>query len=714
MANEVDTVAQWLLDHKNEAGSQEYVEMAKRFRALDAQTPADSQPTARRDPYSASDTVGRIGTNALLGIPDLAVGATNALRRYAGTPEDKYPSAMLRSALGIQERPSNAGITRSLSEDAVSALFGGGGVGAIKAIQAAPTIGKAVWPAVKSLLAQTVAPTVVSQIGGEAGKIGAEMAGLDPQTGALAGSIIGGHATGAAPQAYDKYSHNWYAARAKPDAGNIDMAMERMGGRATPGMLGNSRIQDLERGLGSSSGGHELVEGPRQAAHDVIGAALERAAAERGRTAESPGTTTSEVVTPGTIGDRVKTIAADTAERLRQGSDDAQTRLTERVGRDTPVPLRPLLQTGERVLEPGSGLGPTDRINIEHRLGPALERLLLRDTNEPGDPAIMFNPDTGRPTTESPMIGHNGGPRMTPRGTVDRGSPAAPYADVKGYRTELGQSIDNPSTGRLGPAAQLYAPTTEAMRVTAERRGVPRQDFENAMERTRQVETETPDSLGGPVGDYNTLADIANKKSLDAYQFLKEGEQNAADLGTIEATQHPQVPGLMGDILKQIGQEGINNPNLGAAGPRQTATRLENLHPESREILYGDQAPAMEDVTTGARAYNYPTSQTGLNQATGSAADRSSKAINLGTTLGHLGGGGIGGLVGGAVSMFGPAFVNRLRAQGLNSPETLNALRGGEAPPTANIADLAAAMTAAAQAAKERQSIPLPPITVEP
>jgi hypothetical protein len=41
-------------------------------------------------------------------------------------------------------------------------------------------------------------------------------------------------------------------------------------------------------------------------------------------------------------------------------------------------------------------------------------------------------------------------------------------------------------------------------------------------------------------------------------------------------------------------------------------------------------------------------------------------------------------------------------------------LRGGEAPPTANIADLAAAMTAAAQAAKERQPIQLPPITVEP
>lgn len=669
----------------------------------------------------ALGTTGRVLSSATMGLPDLAAGATNSVLRATGMPELSYPSVALRKVLGIPERPEGTGLTRSLLEDAAAALVGGGGSAIAKAWQAAPTLGKAILPMLGKLGLHTVAPTVGGQAGAEVGKFGAELLKLDPQTGALIGSMLGGIAPGAAPQAYKRYSHDWYADRAKPDAGNIDIAMTRMGGEATPGMLGNSRIQGMERGLGSSSGGHELVEGPRQAAHDVIGAALERAAAARGMTAESPGTTTSDVVTPGTIGDRVRTIAADTAEHLRLGSDEAQGRISRAVGPTTPVPLRPVQQAGETLLRPGSGLGPSERINIEHRIGPALEGLLLRDssgpTGNPGNPnypAIMFNPDTGLPTTESPMLGHNGGPRMTPEGYPDRGSPAAPYADVKGYRTELGRNVENPSTGRLGPAAQLYGPTTEAMRITAERRGVDRQDFNNAMERTRQVETETPDSLGGPVGDYNTLAKIAEKKSLDAYDFIKDAEQNASDLGTIEATGHPQVPGLMGDILKQIGQEGINNPNFGAAGPRQTATRLENLHPESREILYGDQAPAMEDITTGARAYNYPTSQTGLNQATGSAADRSSKAINLGTTLGHLGGGGIGGMIGGAVSMFGPAFVNRLRAQGLNSPETLNALRGGEAPPAANIADLAAAMTAAAQAAKERQPVRLPPVTVEP
>jgi len=195
--------------------------------------------------------------------------------------------------------------------------------------------------------------------------------------------------------------------------------------------------------------------------------------------------------------------------------------------------------------------------------------------------------------------------------------------------------------------------------------------------------------------------DVAVKEPSAAYEYINPGpegggSQNPARLGTLEATQHPAVPGIMGDLIRQLGQETISNPNQGAAGPRQLATALETMHPESRAILAGEQAPALSDVMVGSRAYNYPTSQTGLNRATGGAADRNALAYTIATALGHL-----GGLPAFATAGIMPS-ITALRSAGLNSPATMNALRGGAPPPPLNFADLLAGANATNAALSQR------------
>ena len=666
------------------------------------------------DPYGAFGTGGRIISGAITGAPDILTAIGNAAVRASGPggsfgtmgvdsgvklQEAPYPGQGLNKRMGVPELPPDASLPRRLLEGGGSALLGGGLNSILSNVsKASPEMVSRLWQAAKTLTTNVAAPTVAAEGGGAVGEWAAKKAGVDPQTGALIGSLLGGSAAGAAPAGYDRYSHNWYADRAKPNVAEIDAAMRRMGGEATPGQLGNNTIQQLERTLGSSTGAKQYIDERRQSAYDTMGEALNRAADERGRTAESPTTTTSAAPTPGTIGDTIGAVTRESAEGLRQGSDDAQARLMDRVGTQTPVPLRPVQEAGMRLQLPGSGLEPAMRANIEHRLGPAVEAMLLRRDNDRNNQPLMFGAD-GRPL-QRPVdpygpgsrngIGGNGGPPLQ-----DPGSVAAPYADVRAYRTELGRDLDLPGGQRLGPAAQLYGPVTEAMQAAAERQGVPRQDFENVQGRTQQVET-TPAHKGDPTGDYNTLMDIGIKKPDEAFEFMRRGEQNAGDLGLLEATQHPAVPGLFGDYIKLLGRNTINDLDVSAAGARQTAGRLEDMHPESKATLFGDQAGPMQDVETGARAYNYPTSQTGLNRATGAAADRGAATTVIAQALEKMGG------PAGLLTLGALPLANRMRAGGLNSPQAMNALRGGPAAPM-NTSDLVAALTAAAASQDQRQ-----------
>jgi hypothetical protein len=810
----------WLARNADKAGTPDFVTMTDELSKLSS-TPTAPVTAAPAEPYAYTDqgvpigsgtgggaggnpngafaTTGRVISGAATGIPDLVSGIANAAGRAAGpggsfgmygvpageqTREIPYLGQTVNRTMGVPEMDPKADLTRRLLEGGGSALLGGGLNSILSNMsKASPAMVSQLWQAAKTLTTNVAAPTAASEFGGQGGEALAEYLKLDPQTGALLGSLLGGGITGAVPGAYDRYSHNWYADRAKPNAPEIAAAMERMGGEATPGQLGNNAIQQLERTLGSSTGAKQYIDERRQSAYDTMGDALNRAADARGRVNDpsappvaytgTPGMNqdvgptrpidtgpvraagepltpnvatplpggTSDIVTPGTIGDKLKIITRDSAEGLRQGGEEAQARLMDRVGSQTPVLLRPLQDAGARLQLPGSGVEPSMKANIAHRLGPAIEAMLFRLDNDRRNQPFMFDDQGQR------MMGHNGGPPMpeekprirragviaesplsqaesalesyysdrggpqappsrtvTPpappvppgwtmgnRGAfVDQGSVAAPYDDVRAYRTELGRNLDLPGGQRLGPAAQLYGPATDIMRVAAERQGVPRQDFENAMARTHAIET-TPAHIGDPTGDYNTLMDIAVKKPDEAFEHMRRGEQNAADLGTIEATQHPMVPGLFGDYMKLIGRNTINDLDVSAAGARQTAGRLEDMHPESKATMFGDQAGAMQDVETGARAYNYPTSGTGLNRATGAAAERGAATTVIAQALEKMGG------PGGLLTLGALPLINRMRAGGLNSPQAMNALRGGPAAPM-NTSDLVASLNAAAAA----------------
>lgn len=269
-----------------------------------------------------------------------------------------------------------------------------------------------------------------------------------------------------------------------------------------------------------------------------------------------------------------------------------------------------------------------------------------------------------------------------------------PYGQFAGWRTRLGKAIDAGAGGEMPAVPQLYAPATEAMRASAASRGVSAQDFNNTQDLTRQI-MEKPALPGDPTGDYHRLMEIATKEPQAAYTWLQGGEQNPARLGTVEATGHPAVPGIMGDLIKQLGRETINNPSQGAAGPRNLADALAEMHPESRAITMGNQAAAINDIESLARSFNYPTNQTGLSRAVGSAADRTANRVVGAEAIGDAAASlSIPKLVANVASLGVVPLVNFMRAQGLNNPAAMNAMRGGAAP-TPSIADLIASINAA-------------------
>ena len=97
--------------------------------------------TAADKPYSAFNTVGRMATDALLGIPDtitaaqrgLSYGLNRGLDYLTGEtpppnargPAIPYLAPIARKAAGVAELPEDAGLSRSLAEAGGSAVIGG-------------------------------------------------------------------------------------------------------------------------------------------------------------------------------------------------------------------------------------------------------------------------------------------------------------------------------------------------------------------------------------------------------------------------------------------------------------------------------------------------------------------------------------------------------------------------------------------------------------
>jgi hypothetical protein len=671
-------IQQWIANNQDKAGTPDFVTMTDELNKLtgpasdpdqaytDVGIPIGSSPNATpTDPYSAGNTTRRVVAGAATGLPDVAIAVGNAGVRasksmpfnlgMAGVrPEDNqeapYLGPKLNAVMGGQELPADASTKRRLLEGGGSALLGGGLSAVRAAIQNAPTLMRSIIPALTATNRAVVAPTVTSHYGGEYGGKFADSMGFDKETGALIGSLLGGSAT-AVPGVIQNARHASYAGQGKPDAAAIAEASRRQGIDPTAGMLGNVDIQGRERALSGQIGAMDYINNRRQGAIDQMNTALDRITTERGAVTHEP--------TEASVGQAVTEASRNAADDLRLRSEADQQRLADMVGRDTPVPVQGVYEAGWDAMPSQSVPG---RQALDFRLNDQLTPLLNRDVAD--------------------------GPPNMPL--------AAPYEPFRNYRTDLGKSIDTAQGGRMPPTSQLYAPATEAMRGVAEQQGVPRQDFDNIQGRTRQVE-----QTGG---DFEWLDKLANREPGSAFNYLEAGARNPDRLGMLEATQRPEVPGIMGDYLRMIQQSTLGRN--GARGPINFAESVSapRMDPAALDVIAGPQVGDVRDVATAARAINYPTSQTGLTRSTGPTANRAAGVITgsevgsgIGSAIGNLlgiegNGAATAGRIAGAL---GNIPIAAIRARLLEGPTAINALGGGAAPPVMSMGDLVAALNAA-------------------
>jgi hypothetical protein len=736
---QVDDVARWLIDNSDKEGTPDYVKMSSAYRSLrqPAAEPAsrtsqswgslwndvkaaaggdndprpgyerlaswwrgDKEPlpaptpeapniphiddimAAKRltsDPRSLENRANRVLTGAIGGIPDLGIGIYNAGARAIGSPESQaaYLTPQMNENAGAPELPADAPWYERLGEAGASAFLGGGAGAAGTALQTARTAGTALPRTIANMAAPTVVPTVAGAAGGEAGGWVGEKLG-DRETGALIGSLLGGSALSVTP-AVRTLIHQYYGAKGRPDAPQIAAAAERQGVVPTAGMLGNDSILRREQQFSGMPGSAEVVQSARTNARGQIGDAYNQSADARGSTDLNP--------QPGTIGTQVSRAAGETAEALRADSNARQAALMDRVGADSPVAVSPLRQAAyDMITDPQRGLSVPSQRAIDYRVTDQL------------NPLISQSAAGGPLQTIMPGMGHNGGPPMT--------TETVPYGFFRGWRTDLGKSIDTPAGGRMPPTSMLYEPATAAMRDTAVRRGVTPDEFNAIQDFTRSIERTTPEQPGGPIGRYPTLQRYVNEDPQKAFNAVNQ-PQNPGAINNLDATGHPSLGSIFGDIMRLLGNDTINHPQQGARGPAAFANRLMQMDPDYRATLLGPEYANVSDQALLANRLNVPTSQAGLTRAVGGQGDAVANKVIGSEALGQLGGhvaGTLGAVLGRILGVVGPAGLRSTRAGILEGPTARNALSGGESP--GGINNLAAALTAI-QAEQQQQRAPL-------
>ena len=737
----VEDVAGWLKENSDQEGTSDYVHMASAYKALRAQqkgTNAPLPPTktwsedmlgraklafgmspgehadaaatanvpeledimaAKRltsDPRSVENRTSRILAGAIGGATDFGIGGYNAAARTIGSPELQLPYVtpqMLENS-GTPALPEDAPWYERMGEGAGSAFLGGGAGaagGALQTARATAATTGAAMPVARTAMRMavpTVAPTVGGEIGGNVGGYLGEKYLGDRETGAWLGSALGGTAH-TLPNAGRSLIHQWYASDARRDSPQIADMARRQGVTPTAAMLGNDRILRREQEMSGQPGSAGVIQEARTNARAQIGNAYDASAAARGAVDVQP--------TAGTIGEKINTAARESAEALRGVSDQRQSNLNARIPQDTPTHLAPIQERGYGMMtDPNARIGPTERAAIDFRVTDQLNPLATRDAS--GQPMQV-------PTqAQAPGVGHNGGPPMGPTTQV------APYGDVAGFRTELGRSVDTPAGGRMPPVSALYEPTTQVMREAAQRAGVDPRDFNTTQNATRDIMRETPTTPGGPPGDYHALLNYVKENPEAAFNYLNgRGRQDPNIPGILEATGHPSLGGIFGDIMRLIGNETINspqtNPQGGARGPANFANALQQMHPESRATMLGDQLPNVSDQAALATRLNVPTSQAGLTRAIGgqgnSVANKVLGSEAAAQLLGHYFGP-LGAVLGRVVGMLAPSDLRARRAGVMEGPTARNALSQGPSP--SGINELAAAMTAAQSAQQPQRS----------
>src|SRR5262245_5918122 len=169
------------------------------------------------DPYSARSTIGRVATDIITGIPDLAIKIQNAglnpftmparvADKLLGTERPQTPipeiGPYVRSAIGVPDLPQDASPMRRMAEGAAT-MVGSVGTGAPAASR------EIIRDVVKPMVGGTVGGTVGGWVGGD--------------TGSLLGSIVGG--------VYPSARAQMGARGARPDAAEIADAAQRQGVR---------------------------------------------------------------------------------------------------------------------------------------------------------------------------------------------------------------------------------------------------------------------------------------------------------------------------------------------------------------------------------------------------------------------------------------------------------------------------------------------------
>lgn len=387
--------------------------------------PAAAAPAAApQDPNSVGNILGRVGTDAVLGIPDLGIAAYNAF--LASDDGRVRPlGERARSALGVAELPEDAPWYQRWGEGLGSGLLTGG-VGVGRAV-----VKEGAKAGLKTLGKTVVAPTIGGDVGGQAG------AAIGGEKGAVIGGVLGG----ASPHA-KSIGENWvqgrYVGKGAANAPEIAAAAERLGIEPTAGALGNYDIQKRENALAQNYPGGLNTREQARIGREMT-ATGEDIGAQRGGTGQGPAAIGDDIV--GATTDR---LAAD-----RDYSSAGQENLQRTVGDRAPVRVIDLIEEAKAAYP---HLSVPGRQALEYRIAQLTPLISQKDARG------------------MPIIG--------PNSTV-------PYELVKQFRTELGQSFEQ---GRIPRNQELYGPTTDAMGATAERAGVPRGDFNQVQQFTRGVE----------------------------------------------------------------------------------------------------------------------------------------------------------------------------------------------------------------------------------
>ena len=283
-------------------------EMIKNFAAR-GEAYAKSNPVTpapqENDPYSARNTTGRVATDMLLGIPDLAIAASNVISKPGDWIAEKITgerpvsrdlptlAPMLREKLNVAELPEDAPWYRRIGESAASSLTTGvAGIARAVAGGLKASVTGGLNEGGKELLKNTVVPTVTSD----------------------AGARVGG-AIGGADRRADRWRDRWcrtlmrpaasnwvqgrYVGKGDPNAPQIAAAAERLGIEPTAGALGNYDIQKRENAFAANRPGGLASREQARIRSEMTGAG-ENIAQQRGGTGggQARSATTSSELQP--------------------------------------------------------------------------------------------------------------------------------------------------------------------------------------------------------------------------------------------------------------------------------------------------------------------------------------------------------------------------------------------------------------------------------